>query len=853
MTAAQAPTLGVFTPKQQEAYNILLKAPPDSYTLLGYGGSAGGGKALSYDNLVVTPFGQKRMGDVEVGDQVSNPDGSVARVIAIHPQGEQDLYRITFDDGATCEVTADHLWQVKEASKARFRKVKVEDRPTQWRVATTASLIQEIQKKRLLIPLTAPVEFTVTARNPEALYPVHPYILGVVLGDGHMAKGSVSVSSGDPELIEHLRELGAEPTLIEEGKNHQVVRLRREIYDSLCAMGLKDRRAWDKFIPKNYLASPLWVRWELVMGLMDTDGYADSRGHMSLTSTSQEMAEQFRWIAHSLGFKCSITTKIPTFTYKGEKKLGRRAYTVWLKGTGNEQVFSLARKQGRAKAYNGGVSERTRRIVSIEFSRRAEAKCITVDHPNGLFLTDDFIVTHNSFLEARIAYEFAVAYPGTRILVGRKALTTLKTTTMSDFYRIVPPRMLMGQNDTENWAKIRNPAWPEGIYSQVFFRGLDDYLKSGSEAYQVIIVDEASELDHTAHNFLLTRLRWKLPKVVSDVKARQCRFNEERIEKAEIQGQVIEYPVVVPCNRVIKSGDCPLHGGDYIGNGVKYFYICASNPWPGWFTDVFWKRSMDETLEQLAPGNKVHFVHALPNDNPHLPKNYVAMLRGSMATTPDLAARLIEGRFDVFTGLVYEVFDPGLHAWTAHELPKYSRVIGGLDFGSENSTGHMSAGIVGIVTQTNRIIWVDEFYERGANIAERQQLWMAKMEKEWAHPIGKSIQWRADKSQMVGIQQMRKSFRVAYSKGGPDSVEEGVKVFARYLNKDDAGIPGMFYLPHLEHFRTEMQEYRRDPETLKIIKKGDDLMDASRYAIESLDNAFGDPNVLLKNRLARIA
>lgn len=38
----------------------------------------------------------------------------------------------------------------------------------------------------------------------------------------------------------------------------------------------------------------------------------------------------------------------------------------------------------------------TRQILSIDFERRDEAQCITVDHPNGLYITDDFIVTHNS-------------------------------------------------------------------------------------------------------------------------------------------------------------------------------------------------------------------------------------------------------------------------------------------------------------------------------------------------------------------------------------------------------------------------------------------------------------------------
>jgi len=73
-----------------------------------YGGARGGAQTL--DSLILTPFGFRRMGDIAIGDQINNPDGSIARVIGVYPQGKKDIYEVTFIDGAKTKVTLDHLW-----------------------------------------------------------------------------------------------------------------------------------------------------------------------------------------------------------------------------------------------------------------------------------------------------------------------------------------------------------------------------------------------------------------------------------------------------------------------------------------------------------------------------------------------------------------------------------------------------------------------------------------------------------------------------------------------------------------------------------------------------------------------
>lgn len=398
-----------------------LKAFLTEATEVFYGGATRGGKMGAVDSEIITPFGVRRFGDLKIGSQVSNPDGSVARVIAIYPHGKKDLYRVTFDDGSSTEVGLDHLWQVREARVRRFRKKKKELAATHWRVTTTENLIKEIRKKNILIPLTEPVVFTRTSRSKNP-FPIPPYALGAFLGDGHIGE-SISLCSADDEIITHIAELGIVPIRISEKKGNSA---KSYFYDSklkasFVKLGLEKARCNNKFIPEVYKLSSIESRMELLRGLMDTDGYVDSRGHASYTTISKQLALDVQWISRSLGYKVNITSKIPTYLHLGKKKIGQLAYTVWIKGSTGD-LFYLPRKKDRGHSLFCGRDDMTRgrKIISIEFSRNTEAMCITVDHPNGLYITNDFIVTHNSHLMRVVFITFCTWIPGLQAFLFRK-------------------------------------------------------------------------------------------------------------------------------------------------------------------------------------------------------------------------------------------------------------------------------------------------------------------------------------------------------------------------------------------------------------------------------------------------
>ena len=86
------------------------------------GGNRGGGKANTYDTPVIVPSGTVPMGELAVGDPICTPYDGIQTVQAIFEQGEQPVYKVTFDDGTTSKVMREHRFL---ARNTRFGEYKV--------------------------------------------------------------------------------------------------------------------------------------------------------------------------------------------------------------------------------------------------------------------------------------------------------------------------------------------------------------------------------------------------------------------------------------------------------------------------------------------------------------------------------------------------------------------------------------------------------------------------------------------------------------------------------------------------------------------------------------------------------
>ena len=145
-------------------------------------GDSGGGKALPLYALIVTPDGFRKMGEIKVGDLVMGADGRPHPVTGVYPQGVKEIYRVTFSDKTTVECCDDHLWTVRHASQG------TKDR---WVVKPLSEIRRDLFKgphpsnghrqHKWSVPMTRPVEYS--ARD----FPIDPYLLGALLGDGGLS------------------------------------------------------------------------------------------------------------------------------------------------------------------------------------------------------------------------------------------------------------------------------------------------------------------------------------------------------------------------------------------------------------------------------------------------------------------------------------------------------------------------------------------------------------------------------------------------------------------------------------------------------------------------------------------
>jgi len=240
--------------------------------------------------------------------------------------------------------------------------------------------------------------------------PIDPYLLGVLIGDGSLSSKQVSFATNDEEIFEHVEHLNEHTErglkyrkVGGVGSDREVghVTIKSDINNRLDDVGLLGKISNNKFIPEDYLYNSLDVRIALLQGLMDTDGYVDKKGTNQYTTVSKELCDNVRELVLSLGGTARVNTKIPTYTHNGEKKEGQLAYTVTMSFANDIIPFRLQRKVDRYRKRDKYVEQKY--VKSITYSHDEEAVCIKVSNPDELYVTRDYVLTHNTTIMTKFA------------------------------------------------------------------------------------------------------------------------------------------------------------------------------------------------------------------------------------------------------------------------------------------------------------------------------------------------------------------------------------------------------------------------------------------------------------------
>ena len=345
-----------------------------------------------YSEEVLTPNGFVQMGSLKVGDMVMNPNGSPVRIGDIVEQGVQEVYEVEFQDGRVVRCGANHLWATCRNGK-KFYIMPTKEYAK--RKLTQGSKGKEHYPYK--VPAINPLRFDEKPTH------IDPYVLGVLLGDGYICGSQVRFSTADQFIVEELSRRLPDYIIkkIESDKYAYVIISKDKKHNSLNRelkkLGIKVK-ANKKFIPENYKYTSVENRFELVRGLMDTDG-SITNGSSTFVSTSEQLIDDLQFVLRSLGIRCHKSKEIEG-RFGVEFNNGYKSNTLphWeLCITTQEDIFKLPRKLERIRKdrkynYNGIGIKAIRRTGKFEKQR-----CLCIDNENHLYITKDFIPTHNSY------------------------------------------------------------------------------------------------------------------------------------------------------------------------------------------------------------------------------------------------------------------------------------------------------------------------------------------------------------------------------------------------------------------------------------------------------------------------
>jgi len=409
-------------------------------------GSAGTGKAQPLDSLILTPNGYVTMGSIKLGDNVIGVNGNPIKVDGVYPKGEKEIYIITFSDGTSTECCGEHLWFTQ--TDLDRKKVTLGDETNKYgSVKNTIEIMNSLLVGDDLAKLNHTIPIVKPINFIKKQVVLEPYSLGCLLSNIDYRVNTIPDSS--------------------------------------------DNNA----IPEEYLINDVNTRIELLQGLLDTEGSVDeSSGTPVFYSISEKLIENVMFLIQSLG-GTAIKTKEINDIYK--LNINLPSDIVPFK---SETKIRLLKQKNK--------NHPIRYIKNIELKGNKEVQCISVDDSNHLYLTNDCIVTHNTYLSCLQSLLEIKSDNKINKIVLVKSVTTLKTEEIGFLKGSMEEKMEpFMYSFTGNFEKLIGGGLFKKLKENQTIQILPiAYLRGVNIDNAVVIIDEAQNISIDNIRTILTRL-----------------------------------------------------------------------------------------------------------------------------------------------------------------------------------------------------------------------------------------------------------------------------------------------------------------------------------------------------------
>jgi predicted phage terminase large subunit-like protein len=349
---------------------------------------------------VLTPSGFVEMKNVVAGTKVIAANGKVSTVLSTSPVKKRPIYEITLDDGSKVRCSDNHLWKVQTRDD---RRRKNKDGSEKYRTIELSEMLKNYKienGKRC----NYSIDYVKRIDFEEKDFLIHPYVMGVLLGDGGISQQGQIVSTADEQIIDKVNEFLPNGYCLKHkngfdyrinGHEGKSTKCGSIITKELQKYGLQGKTSIEKFIPNDYLYCSYEQRLWLLRGLMDTDGSA-KENYCVFATISKQLSNDVCELVHSLGGYVSINERKSGYKKNGEYLKCNNYYELIIQFPQvHDDIFCLERKKEKYKPKRKTLK---RYITDIQYVGEEDCKCIYIDDESHLYITDNYIITHNTTL-----------------------------------------------------------------------------------------------------------------------------------------------------------------------------------------------------------------------------------------------------------------------------------------------------------------------------------------------------------------------------------------------------------------------------------------------------------------------
>jgi len=399
-------------PYQQEAHDAVIKWVKSSTEPCLIDAATGCHDARA--NVIMHDLSIKNITEIKVGDKLMSPTGGFRTVLSLH-RGIDEMFFVSPTKGEGFTVNKGHIFNLRNSGDKLYGQQRYEN-------VSVAEYINLNKTKKHIAKLHRGKISYSTERNLS----LPPYTLGVLIGDGCLRSETPTFCVPDVDIIKAVKNEVVDSF---DGMtvNYKYVERKHAYHCSIKALnpsrsnknavsnvlrviGEYGKLAQDKFVPFEYMAGSLNQRLDMLAGLIDTDGSLSKCGY-DWISKSEQLADDVVWLCRSVGLAAYKKECIKSC----QNNFSATYFRVSISGDCSIIPNRCKRKKAPARQQKKRVDVTGFKIESVG---KGSYFGIELDGDK-LYMTDDFIVHHNSgksHIVAAIAETIHKASGGKRIL-----------------------------------------------------------------------------------------------------------------------------------------------------------------------------------------------------------------------------------------------------------------------------------------------------------------------------------------------------------------------------------------------------------------------------------------------------